>query len=712
MNPNNAITRVASVTLTEVNPFALALDQFAPIQPVADVAAFLEDVNRKPQPSWQGEECLLITLPKLVQDEVKALCRAVKFVDGIVKDGQSVQRACIEALQLFRKYGWALKTFRAKFDEWVVTQDWTVLVNRAKAPASWRKGNVGLPDKFIDFVSKRFLAARREDAKRQAVLSIQRQWETGRNDFGKDEVIPGYEEGWSKRQTAILPVGWTYPNIMRQIKKRAAFTKSVQAMGHEGTAAARKHLPQVKSDRAKLRFMEVIEFDDVKTDFRVIDTATGQVLDLWLLVARDRATGMLLGFGMRPARVRDDGSQEHLKLRDMKQLVGWLLDTYGLPPYLMVFKIEHGTATLSEGTSRALAELIGADRIAVSYSSMLGGKSPSGYAERRIGNSRGKASLESHNRLMHTIGANLPGQTGPHYGKRPADLAAREKEAVETWKLGQFLPENLRSQIEWNMLTVEQARHHLFRIFAIQNHRTAHAMQGFERIAEWFDGQRWQPQNTVPANMDGVRVRARMESPIERAARLCEGLKFTRVSPEIITTFYEHSTRWERVENDGQILFGYEGKQLTFRHVGTPIAPGTNVLAYYHPDDPRFLHLTDGKGAILGTWLRVALAGDKTATAEAIRYSTAAFNVAKSRADQLGAEEREQLEAMRAHNAELMKFADFTDVTPALPAAAATAKTPVAAAMTGMKAQKKISQQQQSQREESERIAREALSGM
>lgn len=635
------------------------------VQPIHDVPGYLAE--RAPQPSPVGEENLLATLPATLQNEINALVRACELVLSLVKKKTAVQPACERALRIHAKRNWHLKTFRAKYDEWSAKRDWVVLVNCSKAPVAWRKGNGGLPSDFITFCAKRFAAFKRDDGKRQALLSVKRQWLTGRNDFGVAEVIPGYAEEWDTRQREIFPIGWHYSNILRQMKKRAAFTKAVQAMTHQGSAMARKSLPEVKATRTSLRFMEVVEFDDVKVDFRVIDTASGQVNDLWLLIARDKATGMLLGFGMRPARMRDDDTQEHLKLRDMKQLVGWLLETYGLPPYKMTFKIEHGTATLSQGTSAALRELLGEDRIVVSYSSMLGGPNAvSGYAESRIGNSQGKASLESHNRLGHTIAANLPGQTGPLYTKRPTDLLAREKEATDIWELAQHLPENLRGQAKYPLLTVQQAREHLFRIFSIENHRTEHAMEGFERIAEWFDGQSWKPQNTAP---DGeVKARVRMEKPIERAARLCAGIKFSRVAPQVITTFYEHTQRPFIIQDNGEIEFTHEGKKLYFRNPDsgrdavTTLAPGVKGVAYFHPDEPRFVHLTSGDGRILGTWLRRALVNDPASLAEAIRYSTTALNQVKEYAQSLGTEEREQLEAMRTQNAELMRFADFVDV--------------------------------------------------
>lgn len=691
------------------------------VQPVANVPIYLAE--RQPVPNWEMENGLMITLPAAVQVETKKLCRMVKYTLGLVEENFSVEHACRETLAVFNLPS-ALKTYRALYDKWASKQDWTILVNRSKAPASWKSGDIGLPREFLEFVAARFCQFRRDDAKKQALLSIKRQWKTGRNDHGIAEPIPGYVGSglcpdWEERDTENFPVGWDYSNILRQIKKFNLFSRALRALAHEGTAAAKKHLPQTHATRASLRFMELIEFDDVKTDFRVVDTQTGQPNDLWLLIARDKATTLLLGFGMRPARVRDDGSQEHLKLRDTKQLLGWILETYGLPPYKMTCKFEHGTATVSDGTARAITELLTPDRIAISYSSMLGGKSPVGYDERRIGNSRGKGTLESLNRVGHTMLSNMPGQTGPLYTRRPADLAAREKETIETWQLAQFLPEHLRGQAQYSLLTIQQAREHLFRIFSIQNQRRDHAIEGFERIAEWFDGQKWQPAATAP-NDPNIRVRSQLESPVERCARLCAGVRFTPVSPEIITSFYQHTQRAVTVQDNGEIEFTVEGKKLYFRapHLSPGLAPhalppGMKCLGYFHPDDPRLLHLTDGKGAILGTWIRRALSDNASAVAESIRYNTAAFNAVKDRAENLLAGERADLESMRASNAGTMRTNDFVDVTPAISSDRANAiLSPVATGLAAVAHSKQKKQTASKDRASAEQLAREAMTNL
>jgi len=637
------------------------------LQPVADLPAYL--ATRKPVAHCNDELPLFLRLPSAVAREVQALLSSFELVTSY-RLRLSVAQACRLAIQRFDSWSWRLTTYRGKYDLWIITHDWLGLVNRSKCGGDWIERAEGLPAAFLEFVAARFGQFGRADGKRQAIQSILGQWKTGRNLHGAQAPIPGYESEWATRNGNILPSGWTYSNILRQVKARGAFTKAHQALLHDGEAAARAHLPQVLGTRVGLRFLECVTFDDVRTDWLVFNPGSGQAEELWLLVARDTATAMVLGFVMHPATVREDGSAAHLGLAQMKQLAGWLLERYPLPPYVVTWKIERGTATLSEGMRLALAELFGR-RIAVSYTSMIGAAaSPAGYAEKKKGNSRGKASHESHNRLFHTQGSFIAGQTGNRWDVRPADLLARAKEAGEIWQLRELLPAHLRGGEQYPLLTLAQAREHLFRICNDQNARTDHQLEGFEEIL-WRDGER---------------IIQRMESPIERAARLVRGLEWTPVSPAIIAAFYEHQERPCIVKPNGEIEFQHEGRSITFAHGGVPLIPGTKALGYFHPDDPSFLHLTDGRGAVLGTWVRrtrVAF-GDPEHLAAALRYTHIAREAARAAANVLATPQREELNRMRAHNAELLQLANYTDITEAPPAADGLVGSPAGAALTAV----------------------------
>lgn len=693
---NEALTRPDQPALPA---FGTSLDfphgTSAPIQPVRDVPAYL--LKRLPVADCLAEEPLLITLPNEVRSEVRALCRACFLVLEKVNRGSKVQPACGAVIPFFPTFNWHLKTFRPKYDLWAKAKDWLVLVNRSKAGAAWVKRDFGLPDVTLDYVAARVAEFKRGDALPSAIRTLHRQWRTGFNHRDVAEPIPGFD--WPNRNPAVRPPGFTIGNLREQLKKRAKFLKVHKALLQEGIAAARSFVPQVRSTRDGLRFMEEVQFDDVKCDFRVFDTATGKPADLWLLVAHDRATGMILGFGMRPATVREDGTQTHLTLCDMKQTTGWLFERYGLPPYLMTLKVENGAATYTDGTAAALEEML-PGRIKISFAQMIGGRGANGYLERALGNSRGKASLESHHRQMHMLGCHLPGQTGLNYGLRPKDLAEREKECVTIWKATEELPAGLAARLieefGYPLLTLPQARKELINIFAIRNSRTDHNLEGFEKIL-------------VNA---GGKIISRMESPAERAAKLCAGLNFDAVSPEIIAVFYEHTQRLVTVTDAGEIEFSHENRKLTFANPAGFTVPGTKLLAYFHPDDPRFLYLTDRRGAIFGTWLRRALVkhGDREALAEAIRHQTSALNAAKEHAAKLNGGELARLEFLRERNNHLLQNATFIDVGEASRISFDEQIThPVAAALAGVKREKKEIKNLEKQRAEYERIAREAF---
>lgn len=719
-----------------------------PVQPVSDIAAFLSE--RRAHPEIDGEENLLITLPAAQQDEVKALVRACKFTLSLVRDDEwSVQRACIETLRLYWRYGWALKTYRAKYDAWVEKQDWVVLVNRAKAPAAWRSDNYGLPLAFLGYCETVLGKFKRGDGKRQAIKSIQRNWKTGRNEAGHEFVIPGYEENWAKRGRENLPLGWSYPNILRQIRKRDRFNQTTRALLHEGHSAALAHLPHILTDTTSLRFLEQITFDDVRMDWLVFNVETGDAEELWLLVARDTATRMVLGFVMHPATVREDGTASHLGARHMKELAADILQTYPLPPYLVHWKVERGTATLAEAVKLALAELFD-NRIKVSYTSMIGGNSPVGYREKAKGNSRGKASHESHNRLFHTQSCHLPGQTGARYEIRPADLNARVEECKEIWNLRQCLPEDKRGDVRFPLVVLQTEARDVIKQFCLeQNFRTDHAIEGFEQVLEWFDAStgRWRPPTESPGGasdnspgfqpgvnaplntaagfeaarsanqISGIKWRKRMESPCERAMRLIHavGNNWTRPNPSIVKSFLEHTQKIVPIAESGEISIKLDGKVKIFAPPSASLRLCVKkALAYFCSDDPQFIHLTSGDGRFLGTWYQRGRtpALDQKALAEAFKYTGAAKKAAETIAAELARPEADSLADMRAHNAELAQdFVVVTDI-PGRAVRGLTAATPVSSALAATRTQKEIVRDKRRQRADDERQAREALANL
>ncbi len=150
---------------------------------------------------------------------------------------------------------------------------------------------------------------------------------------------------------------------------------------------------------------------------------------------------------------------------------------------------------------------------------------------------------------------------------------------------------------------------------------------------------------------------------------------------------------------------------LTFANPTGTLPALRKLLAYFNPDDPAFLHLTDGKGAIIGTWLlrgRVAN-GDAEMLAQAHAYQARAMKAARDRADELNAPERKRLDAMRAYNTELLRLNEFTDVAEVGPRGEEIKTSPVASGLNAVKKQKAATKQAAKDELEVEREAHAAL---
>lgn len=683
------------------------------IQPVRSVLEFLD--QRAPRPNYEGEEHLLATLFEDGQNEVKALNAACLFVKGLVKKGLSVSAACARALVVYARQGWKPKTFRETYDQWARAKDWVALVNIAKAPAAWKPENRGLSDSFLEFCAVKIAEYGRGDGEQQALIAIKRIWRTGRNEYGHEKTIPGYEKHWARRNPEVYPAGWHRTNIQRQIKARNKITDAAKKMLHEGTSAAKQHLPHNLRTRVHLRFMEQVTFDDVRMDFMMFDPETGAPCECWLLLARDTATTMVLGFVMHPALPREDGTVSHLGLKEMKQLAAWLLERYPLPKdYVVHWVVERGTATLSEGTARALQEML-PSRIQVHFTSMVGGRSATGYTEKKKGNSKGKASHESLNRLGHTQASYIPGQIGAHYGIRPADLNAKIEECKATWEMRNHLPEHLRGQEKYELFTPAEAREHLTRIFLDQNFRYDHAIEGFTEVREWLDETAGQWKDRALWTGNTVTWRKRKERPVERAARLIAGHEWEHVSLDVIVAILKHTQKSRPVGDSGEINLTVDGTLMIFAPAANATIPSekTDVLTYFNADDPQFLHVTTGRGKILGTWYRRGrnTGKDEEALQQAFRYTSHALATVQQRAEQLAQPQRERSEAIRQHNAELERGNDFIEIAkPELPAGDSSLSSPIAHALaTSVPAVKQRDQKQKTEEADYERMAREAI---
>lgn len=589
------------------------------IQAVAKVSQLLFAVPEADQDDYQR-------LPKDVAGDVDRLLSAFEQVHRERYVRPALKRL---AEQLGHRRGFAFGALRDKYYLYVnggekktgesfQAGDWRCLVDKARCNKSQRgedeDRDVHLPKDFIEHLKGLFQSNKRKSE--PAIRLLYRQWQAG-------DSIPGYGT-WQEwfldnhphhplppQCPPDLPRGWSRPNLRRYIPEDAEL-----ALAREGISAARNLLPDVITTREGLRPLEVIMFDDVRTDFKILVPGYASPVEINMLVAIDVATGMILRFGMRPGIVREDGARDKLKLMDMKHLVAGIVTQYGVPKdYVMHFIVENATAALKDGTVMALKEL-SCDRIEVSRTMMIRGTAIwGGYVDKSLGNPKGKAPLESTFNLFHNEAAFLPGQTGRRYDEGPMELAGREAETKSLIRTSRFLTPHERARLKMPFLNRDQAR---VVIADLWNHiirRTDHSMEAFQPVGEWRNEkfQQWRPDHELAAlSIDPSTVEwrtpTRLESPLERWERLVEEVggasAFSKLHPGAVMRLYDDHAKKEIT--NGEIIFKFKNEQFVYRianvlNARQPLQNEMEVLCYFDREDMSAIHLTDGERAYLGS---------------------------------------------------------------------------------------------------------------
>ncbi len=429
-----------------------------------------------------------------------------------------------------------------------------------------------------------------------------------------DEPIPGIGN-WSARFRDAHPMqplpdivpdppdGFSYQNFMR-----FAPTHAEKVLSRQGIAAALAILPSCISTRVGLRPFEFVTFDDAELDFMIHDPASGQICRLQGLFSLDVATACALRFGLRPAIIRtEDGKKDSLKALDMERLIIKLLTTFGFPrDWQMTFVCERGTATVREAFKRALYENTGG-RVLVTKTGMVAGKVLE-FADQPIGNPRAKGWMESWFNLLHNYCGALPGQKGRLYTLAPRELEVRRKSAQELVKLRKMLPAELALQTRTPFFDLHQADASILDLVLRINARTDHKCEGFDQLKVWTAPTRGviQPQpyenlsGISDAWLDDVRVETRVETPLERYARLMHDTHMLKLHDSAVAALLQ--THRVVTVRDYEVTITIDGKEYRYLDAASDLMlEGAEYLAYINEDDLSKIYLTNGKGAYLGT---------------------------------------------------------------------------------------------------------------
>jgi hypothetical protein len=612
---------------------------------------------RIPEP----EESAFYGLPVDVQREIKAVLEIFAKVNAATRNhkmhtwesairyGNDLLAARGVKVTLNQK---TLNRKRKLFNE--SGRDWTTLIDRRKVP-DWDtklrrrvKAGANLHPSFISHV--RGLAQRNGRSSAQAIDELYRAWRAG-------EHVPGYGTwyDWYRREfpdrelpeLAPIPDGWSHSNLGRHMPDQAALEAA-----RRGIAAATMTLPSIIRTRAGLRPMEWVVLDDWRADFLVYVPGIQDPVELNGILAMDVASAMAMRFGVRPSLPREDGSHEGLKRLDAKSIVAEILMRFGYPlDYRCNIIVERGTATITPADAAAIEEVTNG-QVKVHWTSMISG-AVFGWKDRPVGNFKGKAWLESFFNLLHNVCANLPGQIGAHYSKRPRRIPAMTKEAKALVRAQQQLPESLRDTLNYRMpfLDVVQAAQALRFVFHYVNHRERHNLEAFEKVLKYRldEHDRWRPVQELLEKgwtremILSLRPRPFIETPADRWRRLSRDVRFQRVPMEaapLLLTDHRKVT----VETEGEINLGSKSHPKIYRDRQNPhLKKHKKYLAHVSTQDDAWVHLTDGRSYITSVPRLDAIQhGDTEATAREIAEKASQLNakLKQARADDITQRQR------------------------------------------------------------------------
>ncbi len=450
-------------------------------------------------------------------------------------------------------------------------------------------------------------------------------WRAGIRQLAEGKRIPGlgtWQECWRRENPGeLLPEACPYSVDGKQPKRisQSSFyrlckvSKEVRALATMGSAAARAELAGLISfDTSALLPLEVITFDDVRADFRVLDPLTGTVVELWLLVAMDVATRTILSFATRPRRLRttgpDAGTHEGITRRDMQHLIVGILRKFGIPRgYPMTLLVENASAAITEGFEAALHEASGG-KILVRRTPMLSGNPwADGWGEEGKGNPRAKGWLESAFNLFHNEGASIRGHIGADYSKKSQSIEPAARWTEKLVKRASGLLSLTDRRIEGLPFEdLQQARHDCQLIFDRMNLRRSHSLLGFDLVSEWrWKGQptwnAWRDMPNLPIEaMAQIETRQIPESPWMRLERLAAGLVFDSLPESAVPALMLDQTAC--TYHGGGFLSFKIGKQAwRFDVLDLRIPEGSAVTAWYDRNHMEGgVHLTNGRGQFVG----------------------------------------------------------------------------------------------------------------
>lgn len=408
------------------------------------------------------------------------------------------------------------------------------------------------------------------------------------------------------------PRGWSLSNFLLQQRRRIA--PAEDAAAKKGVAAARRALPSILRDTSKLLPLQAVVFDDARTDFLVRDPISGKIVELWGIFAMDVATRMILRYGLRLRRLREDGTRESITRRDMQHLIAGLIRCYGIPDDGLptVYLVEKAAAAITDGLEASLLEMSGG-MLTTERTNMITGRAifADGFVDKAQGNPGAKGWIESFFNSMHTEAGWIAGQQSARYDLRAANLDTRIGYAENLLAAGEHLPPALRRELRIPFQDPDDAKHSLDDVLIMLNRREKHRIAGFGKVAlwRWREGDDWKPLSDLaglpPEAQEQVETIYRPQTPEERFRSLIGSRKFRAAAPGDLALLL-CDLKTARYTGGGVLEFNHAGQRLRYysRSASEQLRPGEEYLIRWDSADPETAYVSDGQGGFIGAFER------------------------------------------------------------------------------------------------------------
>ena len=572
-------------------------------------------------------DAYFLKLPECAKRKFYEAREIFRELSKSISSGLSLRSA---ALEVSKKFAISPSKARRLFnDVQEANGHWTAFIDKRYSSKLWNTSatQAKLPKAFLDFW--RALCMENQRCNRQAWLKLLRALEQWRAGCGKP--IPGYDTPPANFGRANFPAGWSYNNLLRY-----APTNFELAAVRQSRGAAMATLPCVRTTRENLHFFGEIQYDDMWHDYFVVSgfgNAPGAVrlLEFGCL---DVHSGYILPPLLKPRLIdASAGVMKNLNTADFRFFVATIVTQYGYNPKGTIFTVEHGTAAIPKELEMFLYA-VSNGAITINRGGISGqGAFIGAYNERGKGNPRAKSSKEGIGKLLHNALATLPGQVGTGVEARPASLHGLLRESAALMKAVQGLDENKLAALKIGILPFDLATELVFEQYRILNNRTAHDIQGFEKLgyvrqeiklpgaSEWVGIDR-ATAGMTPEQAQAFRMMAAVNKDFTRTRKLSPQEVFDMhkgelvklpewTIPQIVGIEYGKRRKprnmvfeFEDREIEPYTLLRYEAKATDIEGNAVQLKDGVEYLTYVNPFNHGAMFVTKPDGGYIGVCKR------------------------------------------------------------------------------------------------------------